>query len=145
MPNNFHRTELNSLNSPLLRLPAEIRSMIFTYVFSGEEYIFRGHDNHPITCGGSFEYQNMGLLLVSRQSYAETALLPYQLGTISFRFDPGYTTDLWQHYIKEFLEKRSVNQINSIVSLQACEMDWGGPQWRIDRTGMYWAKKLGVW
>lgn len=101
--------------------------MIFTYVFSGEEYLFLRHDGNTLTCGQSFTELNMGLLLVSRQLHAETALLPYQLGTLFFHFEPSYLVDkLWLSLIAKFLEKRSLQQIEAIVDLQTYMDPYGG-------------------
>ncbi|KAI4948626.1 hypothetical protein J4E86_007974 [Alternaria arbusti] len=117
-PSSLDRlTELNSVDSPLLRLPAEIRNMIFTYVFSGEEYLLRRHDYSTLICGEAVTDINMSLLLVSRQAYSETALLPYKLGTICFRFNPSYIS--WQADIEIFLEERSAEQIEAIACLES--------------------------
>jgi hypothetical protein len=86
----------------------------------------------------------MGLYLVCRQVYAETALLPYRLNTIFFQFDPRYPANRWEHYVRQFLEKRSEQQIKAIVSLKACEYDRKGRQRIVDESGVYWAKRLGV-
>ncbi|KAI4917556.1 uncharacterized protein J4E92_008950 [Alternaria infectoria] len=138
-------TELNSVDSPLLRLPAEIRVMIFNHVFSGEKYLFHRHevlaDAILVSCGRSFTELNMSLLLVSRQAHAETALLPYKLSTLCFPSQSGWST--WQHSIKLFLEERSVEQIKAIVCLQAHVVTYD-PQWGGEKTGVWWANKLGV-
>lgn len=119
--------------------------MIFTYVFSGEEYLFLRHDGNTLTCGQSFTELNMGLLLVSRQLHAETALLPYQLGTLFFHFEPSYLVDkLWLSLIAKFLEKRSLQQIEAIVDLQT-HMDAYGGYWKIiDGSGLYWANRKAI-
>ncbi|KAI4613409.1 uncharacterized protein J4E87_009876 [Alternaria ethzedia] len=137
-------TELNSINSPLLRLPAELRSIIFTYVFSGEEYLFSGRRGYLVPDAGSFTLLDMSLLLVSRQAYAETALLPYKLGTIRFLFDQYYQMDQRKQSVEFFLSKRSVEQIKAIVSLEACEEEEVGEPFSVTDTGIWWAEKLGV-
>ncbi|KAI4701703.1 hypothetical protein J4E81_003443 [Alternaria sp. BMP 2799] len=142
-------TELNSVDSPLLHLPPEIRDMIFTYVFSGEEYLFRKDevlgDALLLSSGRSFTELNMSLLLVSRQAHAETALLPYKLNTICFHFEPTYLVEkLWVSYIATFLEKRSLQQIEAIVDLQTY-MDGFGGSWNIiSGSGLYWANRKAV-
>jgi len=117
--------------------------MIFTYVFSGEEYLLRRHDYSTLICGEAVTDINMSLLLVSRQAYSETALLPYKLGTICFRFNPSYIS--WQADIEIFLEERSAEQIEAIACLEVCETDWEGPESRRMQTGVCWARELGVW
>jgi len=144
-PNNGYSTELNSVDSPLLRLPAEIRGMIFTYIFSGEEYLFHGHDGNTLTCGRSFTELNMSFLLVSRQAHAETALLPYNHGTICFRLDEDQPDRLVTDSIETFLEKRSVEQIKAIASLETCVTYLGYPRHRTVNTGTFWAQRLGFW
>ncbi|KAI4644836.1 uncharacterized protein J4E79_010971 [Alternaria viburni] len=134
-PSSLDRlTELNSIESPLLRLPAEIKIMIFTYIFSGNEYIFRGRQGNLVSCAGSFTQMDMGLLLVSRQAYADTALLPYKLGRIYFLFAGSYHWSQCSQSIENFLKKRSAEQIKAIVSLRASGAG--------EKTGVWWANKL---
>ncbi|KAI4946688.1 hypothetical protein J4E91_006859 [Alternaria rosae] len=144
-PGFFDRTtEVNAVNSPLLRLPAELRTMIYTYVFSFQEYRIDAGITGPIICAGSLKRNNMGLLLVSRQLHAETALLPYQLGTICFHFEGSYPDGLWLPHIGKFLEKRSLQQIKAIVSLQAYLYAYGD-LWKIlNGSGLYWANRKAV-
>jgi hypothetical protein len=138
--------QLNAINSPLLRLPAELRNRIFTYVFSGEEYRFLGNERGPITCRiSSFQHNGLGPLLVSRQLYIETAILPYKLGTFRFMFDDCYSEKEWSWYVKRLLENRPTAQIKAITSLQATEVSWGGPQWIWDMNGVGWVEQLSVW
>ncbi|KAH6879231.1 hypothetical protein BKA58DRAFT_436922 [Alternaria rosae] len=89
-------TQRNSATSPLLRLPAEVRNKIFTYVNSGlnvflwnerfdpgvkpsgacwKPQVLIGHDASPLArpCLPSF----LGLQATCRQIYNETALLPF--------------------------------------------------------------------
>lgn len=139
----YYSTELNSINSPFLRLPAEIKIMIFTHIFSGKRYIFQGRKGCLVSCAGSFTQMDMSLLLVSRQAHADTALLPYKLGRIYFLFDGSYQWGQWNQSIEKFLKKRSVKQIKAIVSLQA-HVESYDHRWAGQKTGVWWAKKLGV-
>jgi hypothetical protein len=118
--------------------------MIFTYVLTRDKYRFSGYDLEPIVSRSTYQSTDMGLLLACRQVYAETALLPYKLNTIFFRFDPRYPAWKWKHYVRQFLKKRSVQQIKAIVSLKASGYDREGPQRIVDESGVYWAKRLGV-
>lgn len=86
----------------------------------------------------------MGLLLVSRQLHAETALFPYQLGTICFHFEGSYPDRLWLPHIGKFLEKRSLQQIKAIVSLQAYLYAYGDPWKILNGSGLYRANKNAV-
>jgi len=85
-------TTLNAVNSPLLRLPAELRNMIFAYVYTGTAYGF--DDTIKITGRTQPSFtgyvrllnlkRRVGLSLVCRQTHDETALLPYKLGIFTF-------------------------------------------------------------
>jgi hypothetical protein len=81
--------EQNSLSSDLLRLPPEVRMMIWSYALSGQtiklapkrrplEMVVWSHDRFP-------------LLRVCRQVYSEAAILPYTLNTFYFT--------ILQHYL----------------------------------------------
>lgn len=82
-------TTLNAINSPLLRLPAELRNMIFGWVFRDVEYgladTYLPQDGilsmHIVNTFGSHTLHDLILLLICRQVHAETALLPYSLGS----------------------------------------------------------------
>ncbi|KAI8939904.1 hypothetical protein NX059_003634 [Plenodomus lindquistii] len=75
-------TAANASESPLLRLPAELRNAIYGYMF-GDAYFIVGFQNHTTT----IVYRNkqyLALLYVCRQTYTETALLPFKLNTWVF-------------------------------------------------------------
>lgn len=72
--------EKNAKESPLLRLPAEIRNHIF-------EMALDGHTIKPDAPRTLNNRDNRFDLLQScRQIYAETGILPYRLSTFSFRY-----------------------------------------------------------
>ncbi|KAH7076427.1 hypothetical protein BKA63DRAFT_282354 [Paraphoma chrysanthemicola] len=86
-------TNRNLEDSPLLRLPPEIRNRIFKYALCGHKLRpflsfehFRTSELQGVVAAnrklakGRFE-----LLLTSRQIYAETAALPYILTTFAFQ------------------------------------------------------------
>jgi hypothetical protein len=67
----------NATDSPLLRLPAEIRVLIWEYALYGVLRV--QHLGYQTTDGCRFS-----LLRVSRSTYAETALLVWGLNTVEF-------------------------------------------------------------
>ncbi|KAI4644833.1 uncharacterized protein J4E79_010968 [Alternaria viburni] len=88
---------LNAVNSPLLRLPAELRNMIYDCVFSGDSFLFdqywfpgRRPNGVALLCSGAYQSHTLGLLLASRQLHDETALHPYKLGVFDFWFDEDH-------------------------------------------------------
>jgi len=132
-------TELNAIQSSLLRLPAEIREMIYTYVFRNEVFeldqnsrpdveawILNGavtltsHDTdlHPQ------RYPGMALLLASRQIHQEAALHPYRLATFDFgvSFTSGRVVGIGPKHIamKFFLKERSMAQAEVLARMQVC-------------------------
>ncbi|KAI4611107.1 hypothetical protein J4E83_008050 [Alternaria metachromatica] len=138
-------TELNAIQSPLLRLPAEIREMIYTHVFRNEifeldqnlkpdveAWILNGAvtltphdtDSHPQ------RYPGMELLLASRQIHQEAALHPYKLATFDFgvSFNSGRLVGIGPKHIamKFFLKERSMAQAEVLARMQVCV---SGEQW----------------
>jgi len=118
----YTRTKLNAAQSPLLRLPAEIRNAIYTYVFSDQIYEYKAScsDALSITCRA--EYPCLGLLLASRQVQHETALLPYKLAT--FLFEIRNPCDPLEPYT--FVEKRSKAQLTVLGHM---EVMYGKKRW----------------
>ncbi|KAF2013418.1 hypothetical protein BU24DRAFT_464201 [Aaosphaeria arxii CBS 175.79] len=104
----FQISRENSLGSPLLRLPAEIRCKIYEYALGGYDIsivrriastsgnatdFLSFYDGVEIPRGSrSIEKPNIGLLRVSRQIYVETALLPYVYNTFCFDLALGNST-----------------------------------------------------
>jgi len=74
--------ERNALVSPLLRLPAEVREMIWTHAMSG--YIIKPRSLLFVKEVPPVVEFRFSLLLVSQQTYHETAVLPHRLNTIAF-------------------------------------------------------------
>jgi hypothetical protein len=117
LANNINSTERNACESPLLRLPPEIRNRIWSYILSirqitlkecpddwrddldvddyecEEEYEVAYYELKEI-CWASAAYPpGLETLLICRQTYAEASLLPFTLNTISFSkvdYDMGY-------------------------------------------------------
>ncbi|KAI4644830.1 uncharacterized protein J4E79_010965 [Alternaria viburni] len=103
----------NAVNSPLLRLPAEIRNTIFAYVYTKTMHYI---DHKPGTtyfylplCSVldsdqlSSESKLDRIPLVCRQVHTEMALLPYALGTFDFLSAAGEGFQgLWA--LKRYLE-----------------------------------------
>ncbi|KAI4609748.1 hypothetical protein J4E80_008393 [Alternaria sp. BMP 0032] len=73
----------NQRNSPLLRLPAEIRHMIFGYALGGKTFHIHHHEYQGIAKNGTVSKNALALLAVCRQVFAETALLPFSSNTFS--------------------------------------------------------------
>lgn len=75
--------ERNAQESPLLRLPPELRNRIWTYVLSTKD------DITPDADGKDFKWNleeiHLDIIGVCRQTYAETAMLPFALGSFRFR------------------------------------------------------------
>ncbi|KAI4948623.1 hypothetical protein J4E86_007971 [Alternaria arbusti] len=103
-------TSLNALNSPLLRLPAEIGNVIFLCVFTGMEYTFDEYcwEDPETQCLYSFDECNLGLIAASRQLHAETGLLPYKLGFFNFLF--RVSKGKWSYCVERFMENRTREQ-----------------------------------
>jgi hypothetical protein len=135
MINSSHQ---NATNSPLLRLPTEIRTMVFDYVFQGESYV--------IGPGSSMRQRpslrrDLGLLLVSRQLYHETALLPYKLGLFQlahYYHDPSVFSR-----VEELLRGRSKAQIEVMVQVGYYDGRWMDTESDVVMgTGVYCAARL---
>ncbi|KAI4648275.1 hypothetical protein J4E93_004687 [Alternaria ventricosa] len=79
----------NQRNSPLLRLPAEIRNLIFGYALGGRTFHISHNiyqdvtKNTNVSKNTSVSKNALALLAVCRQVFAETALLPFSSNTFS--------------------------------------------------------------
>ena len=93
----INSSQQNATRSPLLRLPAEIRIMVFGYVFQDEDYYTgSGYPIYSMQEHPSLR-RDLGLLLFSRQLYREAASLPYKLAV--FRLDFHRYHDLWEFFV----------------------------------------------
>ncbi|KAI4915817.1 hypothetical protein J4E90_004263 [Alternaria incomplexa] len=73
----------NQRDSPLLRLPAEIRHLIFGYALGGKTFYIHHDDRQGIAKNETVSKNTLALLAVCRQVFAETALLPFSSNTFS--------------------------------------------------------------
>jgi hypothetical protein len=77
-------TQRNATDSPLLRLPGEIRNSIYSYVFGYDTHEFarpfQGTQCLPRLVLSS-GWPHLDILSVCRQTQRETALLPFELST----------------------------------------------------------------
>jgi hypothetical protein len=81
-------TALNANNSPLLRLPAELRNKIYALVLDEDGYVFSYPDRPTLASG---ERKNrLAILSLCRQIHAETALLPFSLNKLHFFYFNGF-------------------------------------------------------
>lgn len=78
----------NNESSPLLRLPPEMRNLIFRYALGGKKFLIsrvgRKEQYLHVTTVGGESTNHFSLLRVCRQIYAETVLLPFTLSTFTF-------------------------------------------------------------
>ncbi|KAI4920422.1 hypothetical protein J4E85_009189 [Alternaria conjuncta] len=143
----------NATDSPLLRLPGEIRNMIFGWVFRGVEYglsdAYWTHDSvvrmQIENTSGSHALHDVKLLLVCRQVHAETALLPYNLGSFGIRGeDESWEYYEWLHALEKFLKRRTEEQIGAISRLKFDEYRDGASQFPelMEETGAFWVANL---
>lgn len=116
--------QCNAASSPLLRLPPEIRNMIYTLIIDVNIVVFTeaglGRGRHPIQDG-------LALLRVCRQIHAEAALLPYALNTFVFW---TFTSDL-----RAFLYGRKREQI---AAMQKVQWGSGGPTTAVEWIEVLW-------
>jgi len=103
----------NQRNSPLLRLPAELRNQIYKYALGGHivllgtthELVYprkpRLYPEEPIS--------HFALLRVCSQIHAEAALLPYSLNIFHFFTDPSS--------INAFMSSISTSQLGALTIL----------------------------
>jgi hypothetical protein len=82
------RSILNQTDSPLLRLPAELRNSIYEYGFNDLTINIRPRSKIVLTRDGHVLHnpESLALTAVSRQLYAETKLLPFLFRRVSGEF-----------------------------------------------------------
>ncbi|KAI4647685.1 hypothetical protein J4E93_004095 [Alternaria ventricosa] len=115
---NDRITARNATKSPLLRLPAELRNLIYACAFDNTTYnFFQDNKKTERTLYAELSTEDsMSLLLVSRQINAETAYLPYQLSTFNFMVYKSNKKQ-WKPYVRRFLARRSEEQIKAMSCL----------------------------
>jgi hypothetical protein len=90
--------------SPLLRMPAEIRNKIFRYALGGRTLVI--HRPDMIT---NREKNSLALLATCRQLYAETALVPFCANIFGFQSDRA---------LLNFMTHRLPVQRDAVASIQ---------------------------
>ncbi|OAG15989.1 hypothetical protein CC77DRAFT_1078733 [Alternaria alternata] len=79
----FKMARENQQGSPLLRLPPELRCLVFEYALGGNTYMIRYHRTSKAVKNTTVTKHALALLSVCRQIFAETALLSFSLNTFS--------------------------------------------------------------
>ncbi|KAI4631575.1 uncharacterized protein J4E87_002280 [Alternaria ethzedia] len=111
-------SEMNRQRSPLLRLPAELRNKIYEYALGGMELRI-SYRNRELGLVAAMFYNTpvlftslhrlVGLTLVSRQLYAETKILPFELCTmLALRFT-----------FNDLIERLNITQRQAISTIRA--------------------------
>ncbi|KAF1949088.1 hypothetical protein CC80DRAFT_581879, partial [Byssothecium circinans] len=98
----------NAINSPLLRLPGEIRNKIFHYALC--DYKLEIHNKQSLNSPPSYNYiqPRFQLPRVCRQIHAETAPIVYSRNT--FGFDTLQAMDRW-------IRNRTSAQLELVTSI----------------------------
>lgn len=115
------RTLRNQRECPLLRLPAELRNQIYTYVPGGHEirteslpWGFTTPGHHPIQLSShnngiwTRPHHFLALTVTSRQLRSETEFLPFRLNCFQAHHNRGF-----QHFLGT-LSQRQRNAIRTI-------------------------------
>lgn len=114
----MRRTQQNSLNSPLLRLPAEIRNMIWNYAVGGLKIMIRDREAFanmsPYERAKDHQYHAalnpyIQLHKVCKQTHAEVAPLIYTLNTFCCYYLEPF--DKW-------MKNRSSRQMQLVTSVR---------------------------
>jgi len=100
-------------------------------------------DNKP----GSHTLHDLNLLLVCRQAYAKTALLPYSLGSFDIRGEDKDEDDslcYHLHALETFTNRRTKEQIGAIscLTFDGYRDDASQSQELIEETGAFWVANL---
>jgi hypothetical protein len=109
------RSLRNQQQSPLLRLPAELRNKIYGHVLGGFIISFRtSRPRHHCLIRFKVsrkigEFKPSNLLLICRQINAEAQLLPFELNEFNYRIPEAF---------KHMLDLLSDRQVNAIKVLR---------------------------
>jgi hypothetical protein len=87
----LYSTALNVRSSPLIRLPGELRNLIYGYALGEDRFGCYGfvRRTHPTLAWGERE-NRLALLRVCHQIYEEAALLPFSLNEFKFAYCKGF-------------------------------------------------------
>ena len=90
------RSALNQKNSPLLRLPAELRNRVYEYVFDDLCLNILPSRKIALVLNNHVEYATIGLAIttVSRQLHIESRLLPFLLGQVMAFSSHGFMSGI---------------------------------------------------
>lgn len=109
--------------------------MVFNHVFQDERYWICPW--YSLRERPSLR-RDLGLFLVSRQLYHETALLPYKLGVFTVADDWHNVSELIP--LNRFLRERSKAQIEVMARVECYDRFYMGPT--VMGTGVYWAARI---
>ena len=128
--------------------------MIFGYIFDGAMYAFTHSSwrrdrvvlmHVELRSEGHHAVDDLKLLLVSRQVHAETALLPYSLGSFDIWADSMRYEELLV-VLDKFIKGRTEKQIDAMDSLKFDEYyEWDKEcEWprMVNGTGAFWVTEL---
>ena len=128
--------------------------MIFGYIFDGAMYGFHQSSwrqdrvvrmRVKFRSEGHHALDDLKLLLVSRQVHADTALLPYSLGSFDIWADSMRYEELLV-VLDKFMKRRTEKQIYAMDSLKFDEFDVRDKAQQFPRivngAGAFWVAKL---
>ena len=138
----FHRIKRNQEESPLLRLPAEIRNRIYEYAL-GLGRTFRMDIRRNANLVGvdkkSKEKNCLSLLRACRQIYAEAVLIPFRVNTFVFH---------GQHIFDEWTSTVLPIRREAVASIELRTTSRRIMMWTHNRTSDYalfpWSKFPGL-
>jgi hypothetical protein len=130
-------SERNDRESPLLRLPQEIRDQIYEYAFTNDTYTFRSIS--PSVAGlVQSKTNSVGLISTCRRLYHETALLPFTLGSFHCA---GITVPEKLHSLLTIAQRDTIQRLSFDVNITHKHeiRNFSNKVWRKDiRFGQLW-------
>lgn len=131
----WNRFKQNQTDSPLLRLPAELRTKIWQSTLGGNRIlppeIIRCHDFYPCPSNVYLfaeSYENMryflSLLRVCHQTYHEARLFPFSCNIWEFWVTTRHTVDPWL----DWMWRMNLEQLRAIEWILV-----GGKRWEVRR------------